>query len=105
MNAIATIKTSKTCNICGRSFELGMFRRSRTTKDGRDPRCRECNSDRHRRARKCATPDLDGTKQCSKCREIKSCREFHRDAKRADGLNCQCKVCIAELQRAWYEKK
>ena len=34
---------TKTCRICGETKELDQFYRSRTMKDGRDGRCKECN--------------------------------------------------------------
>ena len=35
----------------------------------------------------------DGYKQCSACREIKICEEFHRCQSKWDGLQASCKDC------------
>lgn len=37
------------------------------------------------------------TKQCSRCRSVKSIDEFHRDSRKTDGRLCHCKACAAGL--------
>jgi len=39
------------------------------------------------------------TKKCSKCREIKSISEFHKDKYSGDGFVYYCKIC--RLQPLW----
>ena len=42
-------------------------------------------------------------KQCNKCEELKSLDEFGKEKNGKDGLNGQCKLCIAEKQKAYRE--
>jgi hypothetical protein len=41
------------------------------------------------------------TKQCPKCKEIKSLESFTRDRNRPDGRYPQCKTCRAEYTKTW----
>ncbi|WP_226640036.1 HNH endonuclease [Bacillus tropicus] len=38
-------------------------------------------------------------KKCSKCHEIKSVIEFHKNKARKDGLEAYCKICACEQKR------
>lgn len=40
-------------------------------------------------------------KTCTKCRVEKSIDEFCKDRSTKDGLNCHCKDCIRQYQRAY----
>lgn len=51
------------------------------------------------------------TKMCRKCRVEKSLEDFHRDRKKKDGRNSQCKSCVSEYypahkkdRTAYYQK-
>lgn len=41
----------------------------------------------------CAMRWLDWPKRCSRCGQVKSSREFHRDPTKPDGLYGQCRAC------------
>lgn len=45
------------------------------------------------------------TKQCTKCGEILPVSEFGKKSTNKDGLQTQCKKCVAEYQRGVYHKK
>lgn len=38
-------------------------------------------------------------KKCSKCKEVKQLREFHKDSGRTDGIDTTCKSCKKEKDR------
>jgi Zn finger protein HypA/HybF involved in hydrogenase expression len=42
----------------------------------------------------------DGTKRCPRCETVKPGDDFHRDARRADGLTFYCKACNRDRDRA-----
>jgi hypothetical protein len=39
------------------------------------------------------------TKRCSRCKETLLVSAFHQDNRRGDGLNQNCKNCVAEKHR------
>ncbi len=41
---------------------------------------------------------MQATKQCSKCKEVKSASEFYKDSTKTDGLYPSCKVCVLAKQ-------
>lgn len=43
-------------------------------------------------------------KTCPSCKETKSTTEFHKHARRADGLQTECKPCKAKRDREYHEK-
>ena len=44
------------------------------------------------------------TKHCGKCNETKPTTEFSRNKKRRDGLQSQCKKCMAKSSKAWNQR-
>ena len=44
------------------------------------------------------------TKTCSKCKQIKDIGEFHKDKGKKDGLVSQCKSCMCERAKAYYQE-
>lgn len=47
----------------------------------------------------------DGKKECTKCREVKSLKEFGVDSSRRDGYASRCKNCRAHSSRRAYGRK
>jgi len=43
-------------------------------------------------------------KRCSKCKDVKSIKEFLEDKTRKDGLYPQCKKCVSEYQKKYRSK-
>lgn len=41
-------------------------------------------------------------KRCTKCGETKSLTEFHKDARKPDGLRCECKACAKIVRAKWH---
>ena len=41
------------------------------------------------------------TKKCSKCQEVKSIIEFHKDRKQNDGVSYYCKTCRISINNRW----
>lgn len=44
------------------------------------------------------------TKQCGKCKEIKTTEQFSKSARRSDGLQTWCKECNSEHKREWIKE-
>lgn len=44
------------------------------------------------------------SKVCRKCKLSKPLVEFSRDARSKDGVSTDCKECVRQYQRQWYEK-
>ena len=44
-------------------------------------------------------------KKCSKCKELKSVDDFHKNKATKDGLNAYCKVCFSAYIKARYHAK
>ncbi|MCM3773990.1 hypothetical protein M3225_26605 [Priestia aryabhattai] len=44
-------------------------------------------------------------KCCSMCKEVKEVTEFHKDARKTDGLRSNCKSCVSAYQKARYARK
>jgi hypothetical protein len=44
------------------------------------------------------------TKQCSKCKEIKSIEDFDKTIKGGDKLHCWCKKCLSEYKKEYCKK-
>ena len=44
------------------------------------------------------------TKRCTKCGEVKSLEEFHRDRRGKDGRRARCRSCVGEYARANRER-
>lgn len=43
-------------------------------------------------------------KRCNKCDETKSVTEFAKNSSRRDGLQVYCKLCVKEINAAYYKK-
>ncbi len=47
---------------------------------------------------------LDTSKKCSICKEIKAAIEFYKNSEcKTDGLQTQCKLCIAKRKKVYYQ--
>lgn len=44
-------------------------------------------------------------KFCGGCKLEKAASEFHKDRKRTDGLQCQCKACTTLLHKKWRDER
>ncbi len=44
------------------------------------------------------------SKQCSKCKEVKSLESFHRDERNKDKKRSNCKACDQQASKVWKEK-
>jgi hypothetical protein len=60
----------------------------------------------HRKLRVAAAQRLDaGVKRCRRCREVKALAAFSRHSKRLDGLQSECRICLADRKRELREKR
>ena len=46
---------------------------------------------------------VNGMKECSKCGETKDVSEYGKRKKNKDGLTCQCKSCISDKNKTYYQ--
>ena len=90
---------SKTCSICGREQSLSAYNRHRHRKDGRDSKCKSCNSEAGRRwyqRRQLITNGLYSTYVAMKCR----CYSKHHDSY---GLYGAREITVCEEWRNSFE--
>lgn len=98
----------KTCNRCEESKPVAAFALSRSCKDGRQARCRECAARDKRaqraeyRRRNAAKTDAElykGAKRCYACGRTLGRRMFYRNPSRSDGLANTCIECKQSMPR------
>ena len=98
----------KLCSLCKEWIDESHFHRDRRSRDGLDPRCKECKSKyvrkRYERIGKPGRKTLryedrhrvvKGVKKklCTKCRRWKKESGFYKDNSTRDGLMGRCKKC------------
>lgn len=44
-------------------------------------------------------------KQCTKCKEVKPLEDFQDHPETADGRLNQCRACVSEYKRQYYQKR
>ena len=96
---------SKWCRRCETVKAVEAFARNKTSKDGLQVHCRDCQAavDRSRResagllVRPRDVPD--GQKFCRTCQQVKPLSEWSRSSRSRDGLQSRCKECTSRRQR------
>ncbi len=87
----------KLCRGCVEFKSVAEFSRHKRYKDGRNPRCKDCQNPERAasRAKKREREYLErqGLKRCKACEEVKSLSEFWRKKLGAGGLFARCKDC------------
>lgn len=48
---------------------------------------------------------MSNSKTCTKCGQVKSLQDFHKDKRRSDGLFPQCKTCVLDRMKLYAEQK
>jgi hypothetical protein len=81
----------KRCSTCGVFKED--FYRSKKTKDGYHPMCKMCQDRSTKRYRRNVTISPPKEKKCSRCKEMKPAKEFHKTSLWKCGLQPFCKEC------------
>jgi hypothetical protein len=100
----------KLCKTCGISKPKTEFSPEKRSADRLAYRCRECNRERRRKARKKHAAYWDsrdpfsggGNRNCRRCLESKPVQEFSRDRTAPDGLQRWCRRCHV---REWQIRK
>ncbi len=103
---------TKTCARCGGIFPILMFSRCQSSRDGRQPYCKECDLIRQREwraAHKAKMRHSDAampkdTKICTKCRRELPLSAFHKHSYNVDGLQCHCKECRSQVDKKYRER-
>lgn len=94
----------KTCTSCTLSLPLSSFGPKRSSKDGLNCYCRECDRQiaRERRERNRArNAELPAEKRCPNCGEVKPASEFYKNEGSSDGLGGYCKSCTSKGAVEW----
>lgn len=98
---------TKRCSRCGEVKDYALFVKRSGRKSGLASQCRECEKERSRerrvrhRGRNAEKPkDPDYRKTCPQCGVTKSSVDFHRDRSSKDGLQCYCKDCAKQRNKA-----
>lgn len=92
---------TKICSKCKKEKDIKEFSKDRTTKDGLRYWCKECvskyNKEFHQKNKEKHTDkyyqNLNGTKRCFKCGEVKDISKFSKNRTKKDGLHNRCKQC------------
>lgn len=90
----------KTCNQCNQSLPLTDYYRT-----GRS--CKKCYRERQKRAReqtKLSVKPLLSEHKCTRCKQTKAVKEFHKNAGNKSGYCQMCKVCTRVHGIASYYK-
>jgi len=97
----------KHCSTCDIIKSISEFNIDRYTKDGYSTTCKSCTNKRphNRIIYNNVTHNLDETKQCCRCKEIKNINEFYPNNRCKDGLASKCKICSTEYNRNHRHKK
>lgn len=122
---------TKLCCMCGIEKNLDEFHNYAASKDGKQPKCKDCSKVygqivKHKKApireqnrlekkeikqKEISDRLASGLKTCSKCKETKSLSEFHKASDTLDGLRPSCKECTkklnierAHVRKDYYEK-
>lgn len=105
-------RSRRRCSKCRRELARSAFHRDRRSRDGLQAWCKGCLAQANRRARERnrrrnaeRTPDLDATKRCSRCRQDRPGREFHRNRTTADGLHWTCRECSTTVKGTEEERR
>ncbi len=88
----------KTCSQCHTQKSASCYCRDVYSTDGLCPRCKECECKKQKAVRdknreKNKRLDWDGTKECSRCHNIKPKTMFYSGRSQTDGLSSYCKPC------------
>ena len=118
------IMETKVCKKCYEGKPIEEYHKNRRSKDGREHRCKACQSARYRKyiserygykprlpknkksyytPKKPRLPKSDKPehKYCSRCREEKHFNEFHNLKRGIDGKNSYCKECAKSWCKEW----
>lgn len=107
----------KVCSRCKVEKDEGEFGRRPSRASGRSSHCKSCLN-KFARDRRAASVDplkaeakrlgedlaRDGMRRCTRCKGVKSEREFNRKTDRPSGLSSHCKVCFNKYRKRHHEE-
>lgn len=97
----------KTCAKCKLSRSLDDFHNDRRHADGKNTWCKSCKDVWTRSQGKAFSPDenLEEAKVCYTCKRTLRFADFHRDKRRRDGRNPNCRECVhSTFQRSGLQR-
>ncbi|EIE20639.1 hypothetical protein COCSUDRAFT_57208 [Coccomyxa subellipsoidea C-169] len=100
-------RENKKCSGCHDVKPIAEFHKSKRRFDGYQAYCKPCCQKLHttwRDSRPAVAPCVT-RKFCGGCKLEKAASEFHKDRKRTDGLQCQCKACTTLLHKKWRDER
>lgn len=84
----------KLCVCCGETKSAADFPRNRASIDGLALYCKACGKLPNKSSKFKVKEYREGTKHCTKCKEVKSRNDFSKNRAMSDGLNNWCKKCL-----------
>lgn len=97
----------KRCSRCKTVQPVDQFSPYRKSRDGLGSWCKSCVNEHGRQRSATLNYEVDPAlpeKRCGKCGVVKPVEEFDRQRRRRDGLQVNCRACMREINRAWYER-
>lgn len=98
----------KQCNGCKKKLSKELFHRNKTTPDGLAYECKKCRKEKGKSERnkniqknKFIKLDLDNSKKCPQCKNIKKISEFGKSLSYDIPIHRICKVCSRENNKKW----
>lgn len=102
--AVQLVGGKKPCSVCKELLSPEKFYKDSHSSSGLSHRCKDCSKRKSKeywdkKPKKQREQLPDGTKRCSKCREVKLMDEFHRTKHKKDGRNSKCKACLSKIHK------
>lgn len=97
----------KRCSRCKTIRPVGEFSAYRKSRDGLCSWCKSCVNEHGRHRSATLNYEVDPAlrdKRCGKCKVVKPVGEFQRNRRNSDGLQANCRACMKEINRDWYER-
>lgn len=103
------IKT-KICSHCKKELDINCFYKKRTSKDGLQYVCKECQKKEMKKSQEKNTKknkivNYVGYKICRRCQKKLKKINFQKNRTTKDGLNAYCKICCSENKKKRAGKK
>ncbi len=89
----------KTCRVCNKEKELGLFKKANLQKDGRSSICKECHVQQTLEHRKTKHLKNENDKKCRRCKEVKSLDRFCTPSSNPNRTLNICRDCYNKDKR------
>ena len=108
------ITMEKKCTKCGEVNSLDEFSNDKSSKDGKQFRCKSCCKESREELKRYKANNMStlefiklfndnhALKKCTKCKVVKSLDEFGNERKNKSGKASQCKICLSVQKRIYW---